>query len=211
MLSQVKKCDIEDCEKKMIARGWCDTHYKRWQKHGDPLIKEVERPKRLCSIENCDRPHLGRGWCSMHYARWQKTGDPNSKGSRPYNMSKKEFVEWILSKKIVQPDGCWVQNELKPAADGYIKITFSGKALSAHRIIVEIISGDLSGNIVVHHKCHNRGCINPNHLQPVTPEENHAEMFEYQMYMDRIAELKTLIAQGQQRIAELKKEQKDVR
>jgi hypothetical protein len=28
-------CSVESCDKRAIARGWCDTHYRRWQRHGD--------------------------------------------------------------------------------------------------------------------------------------------------------------------------------
>lgn len=30
-------CTIADCEGVRVARGWCDKHYRRWKKHGDPL------------------------------------------------------------------------------------------------------------------------------------------------------------------------------
>ena len=33
----MKTCNIEDCEKRHVARGWCSAHYTRWHKHGDPL------------------------------------------------------------------------------------------------------------------------------------------------------------------------------
>lgn len=33
-----RTCSIEGCEKKHLARGWCGTHYKRWQTHGDPGV-----------------------------------------------------------------------------------------------------------------------------------------------------------------------------
>jgi hypothetical protein len=29
------KCSIEGCEKDAVARGFCQTHYMRWRKHGD--------------------------------------------------------------------------------------------------------------------------------------------------------------------------------
>lgn len=31
----MKTCSIEDCGKKIFARGWCTTHYSRWRKHGN--------------------------------------------------------------------------------------------------------------------------------------------------------------------------------
>lgn len=31
------KCSVDDCSKKIKARGWCMKHYRRWRLHGDPL------------------------------------------------------------------------------------------------------------------------------------------------------------------------------
>jgi hypothetical protein len=30
-------CTIEDCNTSVKGFGWCDKHYKRWRRHGDPL------------------------------------------------------------------------------------------------------------------------------------------------------------------------------
>lgn len=33
----MKKCSIDGCEKTYkITRGWCNTHYERWRRHGSP-------------------------------------------------------------------------------------------------------------------------------------------------------------------------------
>lgn len=30
-------CSIEDCGKPHVAHGFCESHYRRWKRHGDPL------------------------------------------------------------------------------------------------------------------------------------------------------------------------------
>lgn len=35
------KCVIEGCEKSdRLIRGWCNTHYTRWRRHGDPTFRK---------------------------------------------------------------------------------------------------------------------------------------------------------------------------
>lgn len=46
-------CTVDDCPKPTLARGWCNAHYKRWQKTGDPLGSVArKRP------ESCINGHL---------------------------------------------------------------------------------------------------------------------------------------------------------
>lgn len=35
----MKQCNIEDCDRRAKARGWCKLHYDRWLAHGDPMGK----------------------------------------------------------------------------------------------------------------------------------------------------------------------------
>lgn len=46
----MKTCSIEGCEKKHEAHGWCDMHYARWKRSGDPLgLKVRERGEAIDS------------------------------------------------------------------------------------------------------------------------------------------------------------------
>jgi hypothetical protein len=63
-----------------ISRGWCETHYRRWLKHGDAITPRPYGPPKkatVCSVEECvSASEMTRGLCRMHYARWQRHGDP---------------------------------------------------------------------------------------------------------------------------------------
>lgn len=42
MVQRTKKlCSVDGCNKTHYGRGWCQKHYSRWRKNGDPLIKST--------------------------------------------------------------------------------------------------------------------------------------------------------------------------
>ena len=41
----MKTCNIDGCEKRHYARGWCVMHYRRWERHGDPLGAAYQGPE----------------------------------------------------------------------------------------------------------------------------------------------------------------------
>lgn len=71
------KCSVEGCETAVFARGWCQKHYARQRRAGDPLFA---RPKaqdnQPCSVEGCDRPYEANGYCAMHRWRVRQYGEP---------------------------------------------------------------------------------------------------------------------------------------
>lgn len=76
-MTKHKICSIQDCGKVVLCRGWCQTHYERWRRTGDPLGASSSPSLRgECHVDGCFRPPVSRGWCSVHYQRWRRTGDP---------------------------------------------------------------------------------------------------------------------------------------
>ena len=38
MRNQITTCSIDDCNKPAWYHGWCNAHYLRWRRYGDPLL-----------------------------------------------------------------------------------------------------------------------------------------------------------------------------
>lgn len=76
-------CIIEDCNKPARGRGYCQSHYQRLWRYGDPLAGgpyRLDIDSDICTVEGCTNKRSGR-YCSTHASRLWKHGDVN-KGAR---------------------------------------------------------------------------------------------------------------------------------
>lgn len=59
------------------------------------------------------------------------------------------------------------------APNGYGLVHGLDKKLAvAHRVIYEMLAGPIGAGKQIDHLCKRRRCVNPAHLEPVTPQEN---------------------------------------
>lgn len=73
-------CSVMDCGRRVQARSYCGTHYRRYLTTGDPggpIAARVPRSTPHCSVTGCTRPVLAKGLCSAHYRRARVDGDLN--------------------------------------------------------------------------------------------------------------------------------------
>jgi hypothetical protein len=61
---------------------------------------------------------------------------------------------------------------LKPEANGYRRVKVAGKLCQLHRVVYEHLRGPIPKGRDLDHLCRNHGCCNPDHLDPVTEQEN---------------------------------------
>jgi hypothetical protein len=135
----------------------------------------------VCNVEGCVSPVFvkSRQLCSRHYNRLRNTGTtddgPKARGT----------VEHRFWRKVDRrgPNECWpwLGNTL---VQGYGSIGSggrNGKHLRAHRVAWELANGPIPKSTghhgtVVRHKCDNRLCCNPSHLEIGTQGDNVADM-----------------------------------
>lgn len=124
---------------------------------------------RTCSIDDCERPLNVRatGYCRMHQSRYVRHGDP---------LFVKEIhgdLEARLWSKVDKtgPGGCWLWIGTINGA-GYGTFRLNGETIGAHRAVYEHVVGPIPAGLHIDHLCRVRNCVNPEHLEPVTPSEN---------------------------------------
>lgn len=120
-----------------------------------------------CSIDDCWNARLARGWCSKHYNRWRRQGDP---------LVQSKWRKWTVSDRIsgkwnVTDSGCWEWTAARQPS-GYGVLRVLGKTVRAHRYVYESTFGPIEEGLELDHLCRNPPCVNPDHLEPVTHEEN---------------------------------------
>src|SRR5206468_8690555 len=80
------------------------------------------------------------------------------------------------SKKIegfIDSNGCYICDSHSPMKDGrYYQIKRNKTMIMLHRYTYSNYNGEIPDGLIVRHKCDNDLCVNPNHLELGTHQDN---------------------------------------
>ena len=73
--------------------------------------------------------------------------------------------------KAEKTDGCWLWTAATQKG-GYGRFRLNGRLECAHRVSYELTKGDIPEGLQIDHLCRNASCVNPDHLEAVSQQEN---------------------------------------
>lgn len=84
-------------------------------------------------------------------------------------MLPEEFTRFMRRVDKSAPNGCWAWLGGKENG-GYGSLQRDWTKVWAHRVMWEHVRGVIPKGMHIHHKCTNKSCVNPEHLEMLTPQ-----------------------------------------
>ena len=120
---------------------------------------------RYCEVPGCDKEAYSTGLCHAHYERKRTTGSVGTTPLRIHGDDEKRFWSYV------ERGECWLWRGTLNRK-GYAQWRVKKGQAYVHRWAYERWVGPISEGLQLDHLCRVRNCVNPAHLEPVTPWEN---------------------------------------
>lgn len=89
----------------------------------------------------------------------------------PKRQTKEQALHNLFADAERTATGCLIPSK-KPMPAGYIQVRYDGIPDYAHRLVYEFNKGKVATGLVVRHSCHNKACIELEHLVVGTHADN---------------------------------------
>ena len=143
-----------------------------------PVKPVIDKPA-TCTEDDglCGGEIYKRTICRKHYRRWLR--DPNverpSKRTPEQRFWAKVDKDGSIPEHVPELGACWLWTAGINNETGYGRFAVRhGKMMDAHRYSYLLTHGSIPEGYEVHHLCHRRRCLRPEHLQALTPAANKA-------------------------------------
>lgn len=169
-----KICRVEFCDKPIVARGYCQGHYKRWR-DGRPVDVPLQRgvsapPDGKCTHPGCGRRYAAAGFCMTHWKR-SRSGEPMDGPIRGYRAGTLlERMDYYTDRG----DDCWLWTGTQDGHGyGLVWDEEAKQNRYAHVVAWELANRESAHGWVVRHEvCNTPLCVNPAHLELGTHADN---------------------------------------
>lgn len=122
-----------------------------------------------CSVIGCERDVHARNYCDPHYRKFKKFGDPEHGWQRTPGQTVEDRFWSKVDKR--HPSECWNWQRAKDSS-GYGNFWCGARIVGAHRYAWFLTHGECPEGLELDHLCHNRSCVNPDHLRAVSHLQN---------------------------------------
>lgn len=172
---------VHGCKRPLKAKGFCNPHYMRNRRHGDPeagySYADETLPGDVCIVDGCNKGRKKQNWCNAHYLKLLRYGDPMV----------------VINQRSVSADVCWdhyMIGDPPPAGvvwpwagpvmqnTGYGVMYFANTSKLAHRYSYERFVGPIPPGMVIRHVNDTPIDVNPNNLLVGTHQQNAQDMVD---------------------------------
>lgn len=115
----------------------------------------------------CKLTPIARGMCQNHYMQERRAGTLLPKLKETPHL-------YIFNRIAVTESNCWEWQKSK--TNGYGRLIKDGKGWPAHAYSYTVFIQPIPEGKQINHTCHNRCCVNPDHLYAGTQADNMRDM-----------------------------------